>query len=237
MPLVQWRSWNTISTTDGTSSTNVPGWYQVTNAPTASVITGWANYTSSSPTYYHGYLPFLASHAALNQYRYANDDPQVMQAMRQSQLVSPRPLAAPAIIQRRGDRGREDALERRVDRDWQQRNEEARARALERAAADRLAMELLRSHLNPDQRRMLDAAGLFIVVAPSGARYRIRCGVGVVANIDAMEGEGDRVTHRLCCHLRQGLPMGDHLLAQKIMLEHAEGDFLRIANRHGVLPR
>lgn len=42
---------------------------------------------------------------------------------------------------------------------------------------------------------------------------------------------GELSKHRLCAHLAdQDIPIEDNLVAQVLMLRHAEADFLRIAN-------
>jgi hypothetical protein len=66
----------------------------------------------------------------------------------------------------------------------------------------------------------------------SGKLYRIRDGGHVVANIEALH-DAENVSHRLCAHCDASkYPLGDHFLAQKLMLELDEEAFLRIANRH-----
>lgn len=116
------------------------------------------------------------------------------------------------------------AVEERAQR---HRDEEAR-----RMAARQRARELLLEHLTPSQRDTFEKNGWFIVEGgKSGTRYRIRSS-GVAGNIDVL-GRGDRVQHRLCCHTMDGtIPQGDNWLAQKIMLELAEEDFVLRANRH-----
>jgi hypothetical protein len=106
-------------------------------------------------------------------------------------------------------------------REVQQRDEAAKVRA----------HALLLEHLTPEQRETFKRNGWFIVQGGrSGTRYRIRSG-SMAGNVDVLQKE--RVTHRLCAHVPIGhVPLGDQLLAQKIMLELAEDDFLRKANRH-----
>lgn len=100
-------------------------------------------------------------------------------------------------------------------------------------ARDR-AKELLLANLTPAQKETLEKNKWFLVEGGrSKQRYRIRVG-SVSGNIDVMDG--DKVRHRLCAHLNQtiGIPSDDHILAQKLMLEAAEDDFLRTANVHRV---
>lgn len=118
----------------------------------------------------------------------------------------------------------------RVQAEQQQQQERER-----RTIADNRANQLLLDHLTPQQQETLKKNGWFIVEGGRSKRqYRIRKDT-LVANVDALDPTTKliRVTHRLCGHVPHGqIPMGDHLLAQKMMLEFAEDDFLRIANQH-----
>jgi len=117
--------------------------------------------------------------------------------------------------------------QRLIDQQMQQHREE-HARSV---AASERAGELLLEHLTPQQRETYVNNGWFVVEGGrTKTKYRIRGGT-VVANIDVLDRK-DRSTHRLCGHAQSHIPMGDQLLSQKIMLELAEDDFLRLANRH-----
>jgi hypothetical protein len=111
------------------------------------------------------------------------------------------------------------------------REQEAQRRT---AAIDR-ARELLLENLTPEQRRTVGQNNWFVVEGGrSKTKYRINTGCGYSGNIEVLD-QSDSVRHRLCCHVNTGrvaVPLGDHLLAQKIMLELAEDDFLRMANVH-----
>lgn len=95
------------------------------------------------------------------------------------------------------------------------------------AAAHKKAEELLLSHLTPEQRETF-VKNKWFVVQGKKQQYRIN-GTRYAGNIDIMDGE--KVTARLCCHCTVDIPLHDHLLAQKIMLESAEDDFIKLANR------
>jgi hypothetical protein len=98
-------------------------------------------------------------------------------------------------------------------------------------ARDR-AQALLLEHLSPAQRETFDKNKWFVVEGgKSGKKYRIEANDDLVANIAVMDGT--MIRHRLCghCDIRR-VPLADHLLAQKIMLESEEDEFLRVANRH-----
>lgn len=122
------------------------------------------------------------------------------------------------------------AEERRFIEERAQRHREQEQ---QRQAAKARARELLLEHLTPAQRETFDYNGWFIVEGgKSKTRYRIRAHESMVANVDVLT-VANRVAHRLCAHVPVGLvPLGDQLLAQKIMLELAEDDFLKKANRH-----
>jgi hypothetical protein len=99
-------------------------------------------------------------------------------------------------------------------------------------AARKRAREWLLSLLTPDQREVFQRNKWFVVEGgKTKRRYRIRADNYLVANIDVLDG--DVVTHRLCAHSDLSeLPLEDHLVAQKLMLESDEDEFLKIANRH-----
>jgi hypothetical protein len=103
--------------------------------------------------------------------------------------------------------------------------------AARRAAAHQRARDLLLSYLDPDQRAMFMRERSFYVIGGStGQRYRIRADSYSI-NVDAVNDNGV-IAHRLCAHLDANIPLCDHLLAQKALLEWDEGTFLERANRH-----
>lgn len=111
----------------------------------------------------------------------------------------------------------------------QQRHEVEERRT--QPARDR-AKELLLANLTPAQKETFEKNGWFLVEGgKSKQRYRIRANSASM-NIDVMNKE--KVTHRICAHLHHtcDAPLYDHILAQKLMLEAAEDDFLKIANQH-----
>lgn len=107
-----------------------------------------------------------------------------------------------------------------------ERLEAARAGARARARA----RDLLIEHLTPAQKETFEKNGWFIVEGgKTKTKYRIRCG-GYTGNIDVYGSGG--ITHRLCVHCAHDIPLHDHLLAQKIMLEFDEDTIVKKANRH-----
>jgi hypothetical protein len=100
------------------------------------------------------------------------------------------------------------------------------ARPQEHSAVDK-ARELLLSHLNEEQRSHYTEHNWFIVIG-SRSRRRYRIAIHhLVANVLRLD-DGER----LCAHCNDNLPISDHLLAQKLMIENDEDAFLAIANRH-----
>jgi hypothetical protein len=101
-----------------------------------------------------------------------------------------------------------------------------------RRLAGARARALLREHLDETQREHFERAGSFIVVAQSGRRYRIRA-----ANTSNVRDETDGANY--CVQFRSdpqclSIPLEDLLLAQKLLLECDETQFLRIANKSSV---
>jgi hypothetical protein len=250
MPPTNGQAW--WSTTNSTSSSTT--WYPVTTSATGV----W--YTDSTPTssISQYQLPLYLSQQ--NSFLLQQQQAMAMLAAQQNRYQPMgqlngggqrqlQQLAAPAVLRRPRLEGEERA--RRVDEQlaaYQRRAEEAvasndqhfaevRQRAEEvaarRRAADERAFELLREHLSEAQLATLAAEGYFIVIGQrTGRRYRIRTVSGIAGNIEELAGNDNRPTHRLCCHMEHVIPTADHFLAQKLMLESAEDDFLRIANRN-----
>jgi hypothetical protein len=113
------------------------------------------------------------------------------------------------------------------------RHRQRAALAAHTAEAQQKAMDLLVAHLSPAQRAEFKAKGHFHVKGASGKRYRIEKGKDdLVANVLVLD-HYRKPSHRLCAHMGvDEAPLGDHLLAQKLFLEAAEDQFLKIANRH-----
>lgn len=112
----------------------------------------------------------------------------------------------------------------------QWRAEEVRERTALRAAASARSRALLLSHLTPEQRRTFEEKGWFVVEGGRSKQfYRIHAGY-IAGNIHVLQS--GKVTHRLCAHCDDSIPLFDQLLAQKICLQFDEDAFLQVANRH-----
>jgi len=113
---------------------------------------------------------------------------------------------------------------------WQ-REEQERSRKYEEeqrklAEAKQRADELLKAHLTPQQREEFEQHNQFHLLI-GDKKYRIRRGRS--RNIQLVNEQG-AVVKTLCAHPSVMVPDGDCLLAQKLMLETDEQEFLRIAN-------
>ena len=113
-----------------------------------------------------------------------------------------------------------------------QRYQQDQARVqLERSLAEKRAEKLLQETLSPQQREELAAKGFFTLrtIAKSGEEriYRIRRGRS--RNVEQVDASGRRLK-TLCAHPQAMVPDADTMLAQKLMLEAEEEEFLRIAN-------
>lgn len=106
--------------------------------------------------------------------------------------------------------------------------EAAKYRA-EREAAEARAKKLLVENISPAQRKQLADHGFFDVVV-SGRTYRIRWGTHGNVRLVVKDREV-----RSFCIQPDDVPVGDAMLAQKLMLECDEASFLRIANARDIV--
>jgi hypothetical protein len=111
-----------------------------------------------------------------------------------------------------------------------QQAEQVRTQASRNEALDR-AEKLLHKVLNPKQREELKEKNFFTLetFSKSGERrlYRIRRGRS--GNVEQVDEAGNRIK-RLCAHPIEAVPDADTMVGQKLWLEGAEEEFLRIAN-------
>lgn len=105
-----------------------------------------------------------------------------------------------------------------------------RERKAQREVAQQKAEILLLEHLDASQRENYKKEKRFRVVTRSGAIYVLKKGwAGNVERVEAAEGQ-EKPTTRYCIHPTLYIPEEDNLLAQKLLLEADEAEFLRIAN-------
>lgn len=91
--------------------------------------------------------------------------------------------------------------------------------------AEAKALDLLARCLTPAQRAEFERFRSFTVRAASGQLYRVT--YGSTANVEVLTPEGE-VMSRLCAG-PAGIPIPAVMLAQKLMLETSEQEFIRIA--------
>ncbi len=108
---------------------------------------------------------------------------------------------------------------------------EARVREI----ADERAVKILTAHLTPEQREQYRREKCFeVLTTREGKIRRYRISHGWAGNITVLNGEGQQI-EKLCIHPAKRIPFADNLLAQKLLLEADEDQFLKIAN-HTPLP-
>jgi hypothetical protein len=97
-----------------------------------------------------------------------------------------------------------------------------------RRLAEAHSRDLLVACLSPAQRAEFNRTLGFTVRGQSGRHYRVA--YGATANIEVL-GQGSELAFRLCA-APDDLPTPAVMLAQKLMLETREAEFLDIAVRH-----
>ena len=220
-----WENWNAITVTGSgaptaTAGTDIciwNGWVidGTAAASTAITVTGasdavWANWNAGSAIT----PPPNTAHA----WNYWNTAEGARRATRLPMSYAERYAET--------DEAREARLAAQAERNaaWAKQREEAAAK---RRAADKRAMDLLRECLTEQQRRDLKAHDYFFVDAPSGRRYRID--KGRAGNVKVIDKQTGVWTESLCVH-PNGVPNGDTMLIQKMLIETAEETFRAYAN-------
>lgn len=98
----------------------------------------------------------------------------------------------------------------------------------ERRKAEARAKKLLLTCLTPEQRNDWEKEQAFRVISADGERiYQIKR--GRCRNVQLLNPEGQVIRH-YCAHPIEDVPDDDTVLAQKLMLETCEQEFLRLAN-------
>jgi hypothetical protein len=127
-----------------------------------------------------------------------------------------------------------------IKRTEEQQREEERLRLIaverqkRRSVADARGEALLKMFLNRQQKEHYEENRYFEVLSHDGKR-RYRLHRGWAGNVQVFEG--DRHVETLCIHPAISVPLGDHLLSQKLMIETDEANFRKVANITHHLPR
>lgn len=99
---------------------------------------------------------------------------------------------------------------------------------VEQKRARKRARKLLRAGLNKEQRRDLKRKGYFHVVSSKGNIFRV---ANMFPYNVRLAGDAKRSRIFFCLEAEDPqLPVEDVMLAQKLLLESDEGEFLRVAN-------
>ncbi len=119
---------------------------------------------------------------------------------------------------------REAEYQQRLDREIRARRE-AKVLADE---ADKKALALLLAHLTDEQAKQYQTKQYFELITRDGKR-RYRLQHKWAGNVRLVNDKGVEIS-QFCIHPGVEIPIADSLLAQKLMLEHDEEQFLKIAN-------
>ena len=98
-------------------------------------------------------------------------------------------------------------------------------------AANARARKLLMQTLNADQKKEMDEKNMFhlTVHSQNGSMRVYRIEYGYAGNVKLLGADG-QPEKRYCIHADSRLPYEDQMLAQKMLLEANEPEFIRIAN-------
>lgn len=117
--------------------------------------------------------------------------------------------------QNEAERDRRERERARLEREQQQREAAARARVL------------LLDHLDPEQRASFEANAKFFVTSSAGRKFCIH--LGRQHNVWLVD-ENNHHTTGYCGHIRDHVPDEDNVLAQMLLIQSDEAEFLRVAN-------
>lgn len=105
-------------------------------------------------------------------------------------------------------------------------NEERKLKELE---AEKVAEELLLANLTEEQKEEYQRLKQFHVISAEGKRFRIDA-KRRQHNVFELNEQGIEVVEH-CIYARNGVPLSDNALAQKLLLETDEAEFRKIANQ------
>jgi hypothetical protein len=119
-----------------------------------------------------------------------------------------------------------EQIQARLQREEQARIADEERRRMEAEAMQR-SEDLLMLQLSEKQKQDWRTQKAFEVLAQSGKRFRIRDGVSM--NVDEYDTQG-KIVAKHCIIPMERVPRYDQFVMQKLMLEHAESEFMQIAN-------
>lgn len=206
MKIMQDRIFQTWATT-GTATTNMV------------IPANWTAMNSSTTTGWH-YIADQCTAAANTVWRSSG-----WQQCEHAKVRWTPSMVAQETPEQRAERAAKAELARQ-----EREREEAKRKVFIDTAKSR-ARRLLLSMLNPAQQKQLDEKNHFdlTVHGQDGSQRVYRIEYGYQGNVKLLGPDGQPV-RRYCIHADSRLPYEDQMLAQKLLLEANEQDFLRIAN-------
>jgi hypothetical protein len=134
--------------------------------------------------------------------------------------IGQQPYVPPTPETEEQKRAREEA-----NRKWQ---EESAKRAEKEKAAKQRAEKFLVEHLTSEQAKQYTEQKKFRIRSHSGKLYELDC-TKKMHNIHMVDDAGKRLME-FCIYQTGQCPLPDNHLAQKLLLEHDEQKFLKVAN-------
>ena len=203
-----WQLWHTATNNMATITTYNDPWQQWHNCGTAATTDVWTTWHRADTT-----SNIISVTNAWANWADEADD-----------RFTTRKMSKAERLRREEEERRWRAEEEVRQAQYRREHEENEAK---RKAADDRAMGLLNSMLSPQQQHDLKTHKHFFVNAPSGRLYRID--QGTHGNLKVVHPTTRKVVERLCVQ-PDGVPAGDAMLMQKLLIETAENALRAHAN-------
>lgn len=212
MGITDQTDWYDSGTNSATYAINNVTWKYWTSMATASSTTNTAWYYWNDQATYAATATAAATYSNANFIWYQWNGDYYQQPVQPNAITPERAAEIAADQRQRAIEAEAKAVQARKDA------EEAEARA----------EELLKASLTEPQRQEYAKDKSFTIISKDGNRtYRVKKGWS--HNVERIDAEGKKI-HTLCAHPQQPVPLADNQLAQKLMLEHDEDTFLKMAN-------
>lgn len=218
---MKWRSWHTQTNSITACTSHNDPWNQWFTAGTGSITIHSCADTATTDGIYEAWITNGATANIGN----IVHDTRVAHWILENERTRPARRESAAARRRREEEEARYLREQREAND-RYRKEEIEREAKRKAAEDR-AMELLRFMLTPEQQSDLKNHKHFYVNAPSGRLYRID--QGTHGNLKVVHRETRKIIERLCIQ-PPGVPAGDAMLMQKLLIETGEAALRKHAN-------
>lgn len=217
---ITWHSWTSTAATDNT-------WQIWSDTVTEGTTISRTNGTWTTDVNAFTWEPIYGSAITLsgsdsNTYVYGN----WVEEKREEKTKNKRENKA-LHRRERVERERQRVEEERRERERQEELRRYDAKIKATKAAEKKAHKLLSDNLNKEQLESLEKNGYFRIKSQSGKHYEINKD----DNYNVVSLDRFRKRKKQHCALPKGnVPHYDTMLAQKLMLEHKEEDFLKVAN-------